>query len=111
MQSAIRWHDYDPVLYEYDSMQSWLDDTIAMLHPVADIEGATDTDDKVVGKTWKDFIQNIESQLGYEVDSADIRKPSHFIDMYKDGKHYVGEIARYHDGTFELLEYNIHESL
>ena len=67
--------------------------------------------DKVIGKTWKDFIQNIESQLGYEVDSADRRKPSHFIDMYKDGEHYVGEITRYHNGTFELLEYNIHESM
>lgn len=26
----------DPVLNEYESMQSWLDDTIAMLHPVTD---------------------------------------------------------------------------
>lgn len=67
--------------------------------------------DKVIGKTWADLIQNIESSLGYEVDSADKRKPSHFIDMYKDGKYYVGEITRYHDGTFELLEYNIHESM
>ena len=67
--------------------------------------------DKVIGKTWADFIQNIESQLGYEVDSADKRKPSHFIDMYKDGKYYVGEITSYQDGTFELLGYNIHESM
>lgn len=66
--------------------------------------------DKVIGKTWADFIQNIESQLGYEVDSADKRKPSHFIDMYKDGKYYVGEITRYYDGTFELMEYNIHDT-
>ena len=66
--------------------------------------------DKVIGKTWADFIQNIESQLGYEVDSADKRKPSHFIDMYKDGKYYVGEITRYYDGTFELMKYNIHDT-
>ena len=66
--------------------------------------------DKVIGKTWADFIQNIESQLGYEVDSADKRKPSQFIDMYKDGKYYVGEITRYYDGTFELMEYNIHDT-
>lgn len=29
-------HSSDPVLNEYESMQSWLDDTIEMLHPVTD---------------------------------------------------------------------------
>ena len=49
---------------------------------------------KATGKTWSSFVQNVESALGYEVDSAYRRGPDNFIALYKDGESYRGEVTK-----------------
>ena len=64
-------------------------------------------DCKAVGRTWADFIQSIETDLGYEVYSAYRRFPDPFILLYKSGHEYGGEVTRYHHGGYELVCDNI----
>ena len=64
---------------------------------------------KVTGKGWPAFVRNIEDTLGYEVDSAYRRTFDDFIILYKDGVAYQAEVTPYSDGSYELMEYNIHE--
>lgn len=85
-------HSSDPVLNEYESMQSWLDDTIAMLHPVTDrfgeVLGSADSNisdyddeyDEISFDEWyrseegesdgMKFVDNLESLVksNYDVD-------------------------------------------
>jgi hypothetical protein len=63
---------------------------------------------KATGRTWSEFIRNIESTLGYEVDSAYRRTSDQLILMYLDGAEYEGEVTRYSDGTYELICDNIY---
>lgn len=65
---------------------------------------------KATGKTWEDFIISIESDLGYEVDSAYKSQPDQWIIMYKGDKTYEGEVTRYFEGDYELVAENIHET-
>ena len=65
---------------------------------------------KATGKTWEDFILSIESDLGYEVDSAYKRQPDQWIILYKGSKTYEGEVTRYFEGDYELVTENIHET-
>lgn len=62
---------------------------------------------KATGRTWSSFVKDVESTLGYEVDSAYKRSPDDFIALYKDGKSYLGEVTKYYDGMYELLLSNI----
>ena len=71
------------------------------------------SDVKYVGKTWKDFIDSIEYNSEYVVDSSerDMRGSRHnSVLLLKPGfdKLYIGEVTRYSDGTYELMDYNIH---
>lgn len=63
---------------------------------------------KATGRTWSEFIRNIKSDLGYEVDSVYRRTLDQLILMYLDGVEYEGEITRYSDGTYELVCDNIY---
>lgn len=62
---------------------------------------------KAVGRSWSAFIDNVKSQLGYEVDSADRSHPSEYILLYKDNNTYEGQVTRYSDRSYELMDYNI----
>lgn len=83
------------------------DDTDYMYEPdlFADVPAP-----KATGKTWEDFIISIESDLGYQVDSAFKRHPDQWIIMYKGDKTYEGEVTRYFEGDYELVAKNIHET-
>ena len=65
---------------------------------------------KVTGKTQPEFIRNIESNFGLNIDSAYTRKPEKFIVLYKDRKIYEAEVTQYFndfESMFELMDYNI----
>ena len=51
---------------------------------------------------WAELIEEIESE-GYEVDSADKRRPAKWIAAYKDGEEYEIEVNKYSDGTYEIV--------
>ena len=64
---------------------------------------------KIVGGTWNEFLDNIEAQTNYEVDSAFRRHANQWIELIgKDGQIYDAEVTRYSDGEYELLYTNIH---
>ena len=64
------------------------------------------------GKTWKDFINNLESNSNYKVDSAYRRKYDNWIELIdNNGNIYDAEVTMYRDRlgntTYELVDYNI----
>lgn len=61
----------------------------------------------VTGKTWSELISNIQDELGFQVDSADKRKPNQFIMLYKYDSVYEAEVTQYSDGQYELNSDNI----
>lgn len=64
---------------------------------------------KIVGGTWNEFLDNIEAQTNYKVDSAFRRHANQWIELIgKDGQIYDAEVTRYSDGEYELLYTNIH---
>lgn len=63
-------HNSDPVLNEYKSMQSWLNDTIAMLHPVTNDEYD------------ESLKESLESEDGWSEEILDIVDPF-FIEVEK----------------------------
>lgn len=69
---------------------------------------ASTSADKITGKTWPEFIANIESQTKFKVDSAYRKKYwSDIIDLLDGSDVYEAEVTKYSDGTYELLMYNI----
>ena len=71
------------------------------------------TDVKITADNWPEFLQKIEEQLPYEIDSAYRRKRKgdpYIVLIDNDGNTYTGEYTEYTDGSFELLGYNIHKN-
>ena len=71
---------------------------------------------KYTGRTWGEFIKDIEANSDWVVDSIDrdflVNQRRNTILLYntnKDGV-YVGEVTKYSDGSYELMDYNITET-
>lgn len=65
-------HNSDPVLNEYKSMQSWLNDTIAMLHPVTNDE----YDESLKESVNSDIVSMIKKQFPKATVKTSVRKHS-----------------------------------
>ena len=70
------------------------------------------SDKTYTGKTWKEFIKNLELDSDYEVDSAYRRKYDNWIELIdNNGNIYDAEVTMYRDRlgntTYELVDYNI----
>ena len=79
---------------------------------VVDDEGfvvAESLSNKITGHSWQEFIQNIEKDTNFAVDSAFKRNPDQWIDLIDKDTHelYDAEVNKYFDGTYELMLYNI----
>lgn len=61
----------------------------------------------ITGKTWDEFIKNIESQTKFKVDSASKRRYCQFIDLIDGPDLWEGEVTKYSDGSYELLMDNV----
>lgn len=62
------------------------------------------------GSTWEEFISNLEEENDVKVDSAYRNKyTGEKIIFYKDGKSFEGDVTEYFDGSYELMNYNVHE--
>lgn len=60
--------------------------------------------EKVTGRTWKEFIANIERNTRFTVDSADKVRYGQWVTIYDENhKWQEVEVTRYSDGTYELL--------
>lgn len=66
---------------------------------------------KVTGRTWRQFIANLESETSYEVDSVDRERYSQWITLLKGSDVYDAEVTKYSDGTYELILSNITKSV
>lgn len=71
---------------------------------------------KYTGRTWGEFIKDIEANSDWVVDSVDrnsfggqIHNSILLYNKNKDGV-YVGEVTKYSDGSYELMDYNITET-
>ncbi len=71
---------------------------------------------KYTGRTWGEFIKDIEANSDWVVDSIDrdflVNQRRNTILLYntnKDGV-FVGEVTKYSDGSYELMDYNITET-
>ena len=72
------------------------------------IQGESDVAAK--GSTWEEFISNLEEENDVKVDSAYRNKyTGEKIIFYKDGKSFEGEVTEYFNGSYELMNYNVHE--
>lgn len=68
---------------------------------------ASKSSKKFTGKSWSEFIANIESD-GYKIDSAYRSKPAKWIVVEDgNGNSYDAEVTKYSDGCYELMAYNI----
>ena len=56
---------------------------------------------RVVGRTWSDFIRNLEDKTGIAIDSIYRNRYEQFIEGYKDGKIYEMEVTKYFDTGHE----------
>lgn len=68
---------------------------------------------KFVGRTYSDLIQSIENNSSYTVDSAyrrERRGDPWILLIGSNGETYTAEYTKYLDGSFELVEYNIHRN-
>lgn len=63
---------------------------------------------KITGRPWSQFIQNVEDQTGIMIDSIYKRKYEQFITGYKHGETYGIEVTKYSDGTYEAVYDNIY---
>ena len=63
---------------------------------------------KVVGKTWGEFIANVENETEYAVDDAYRSRPENWIILIDDeGNMYDAEVTKYYRGGYELMLYNV----
>ncbi len=64
--------------------------------------------DKVTARKWSEFVNKIDEVTEYSVDSAYRRRPDDWIELIgDDGSIYDAEVTKYHDGTYELMSYNV----
>lgn len=68
-------------------------------------------DDKVTGRTWKEFVNNIDNTTRYTVDSVSREYPDQWIVLFDDeGVLYDAEVtdygSRYQD-RYQLMLYNV----
>lgn len=69
---------------------------------------ASSTSSKVVGKTWREFVANVENETEYAVDAAYRNRPEEWIILIDDeGNMYDAEVTKYYRGGYELMLYNI----
>ena len=74
------------------------------------------SDGKYTGNTWNDFIDDIEFNSDYKVDSAYRRRPTEWIELIdSNGNIYDAEVTFYVSDSnvpqiFELMSYNIKPS-
>lgn len=69
---------------------------------------ASSTSSKVVGKTWREFVANVENETKYAVDSAYRSRPEEWIILIDDeGNMYDAEVTKYYRGGYELMLYNV----
>lgn len=110
-------HEWDPSLQEFDNFEDWYYGTIEWFKPIEESyvsklhikesEGSI----KYTGRTWKDFIANLESNSRYKVDSAYRRKYEQWIELIDDnGVIYDAEVTPIYRGGYELMDYNINKS-
>lgn len=64
--------------------------------------------DYATGKTWEEFIKNVEDTFKFKVDAAYREHPDQFIMLYDGPKCYEAEVTQYSDGSYELVRDNIH---
>lgn len=70
----------------------------------------SESDVAAKGSTWEEFISNLEEENDVKVDSAYRNKyTGEKIIFYKDGKSFEGEVTEYFNGSYELMNYNVHE--
>ena len=110
-------HKWDPVLQEFDSFEDWYYATIEWFEPLYEhmvkklhIKESSSSK-KYTGNTWKAFINDIESNSNYKVDSAYRRKYEQWIELIDDnGVIYDAEVTPIYRGGYELMDYNINKS-
>lgn len=97
----------------YDEQSGvWISESVNRRTRKLHIKESSDSK-KYVGATWKEFINNIESNSNYIVDSSErnmIGSRHDSILLLKPGTDtlFIGEVTRYSDGWYELMDYNIH---
>ena len=112
-------YEWDPSLQDFDSFEDWYEETVEWFKPINESYKPklhikeSDGSIKYTGRTWKDFIDNIESNSNYIVDSSErnmIGSRHDSILLLKPGTDtlFMGEVTRYSDGWYELMDYNIH---
>lgn len=119
-------YEWDPSLQDFNSFEDWYEDTIEWFEPIIEstkkfkvkkshIKEST-SDKKYTGSTWNDFIDDIEFNSDYKIDSAYRRKPTEWIELIdSNGTIYDAEVTFYVNSnnipqTFELMSYNIKPS-
>ena len=115
-------YEWDPSLQDFNSFEDWYEDTIEWFEPINESNRFKQCNKKHIkeshseqtytGKTWKDFINNLESNSNYKVDSAYRRKYDNWIELIdNNGNIYDAEVTMYRDRlgntTYELVDYNI----
>ena len=115
-------YEWDPSLQDFNSFEDWYEDTIEWFEPIIESTKKSKvkkshikesySDSKYTGNTWADFINNIEANSNYKVDSAYRRKYDQWIELIdNNGKIYDAEVTMYKDRlgniTYELTSYDI----
>ena len=115
-------YEWDPSLQDFNSFEDWYEDTIEWFEPINESNRFKQCNKKHIkeshseqtytGKTWKDFINNLESNSNYKVDSAYRCKYDNWIELIdNNGNIYDAEVTMYRDRlgntTYELVDYNI----
>lgn len=106
-------YEWDPSLQDFNSFEDWYEDTIEWFKPINESVNESYSDNKYTGNTWNDFINDIEFNSDYKVDSAYRRRPTEWIELIdNDGNIYDAEVTFYMNSnnlpqTFELMSYNI----
>lgn len=106
-------YEWDPSLQDFNSFEDWYEDTIEWFKPINESINESYSDNKYTGTTWNDFINDIEFNSDYKVDSAYRRRPTEWIELIdSNGNIYDAEVTFYMNSNklpraFELMSYNI----
>ena len=110
-------YDWDPSLQEFDNFEDWYYDTVEWFEPLYEHMvkklhiKESKSSKKYTGNTWKAFINDIESNSNYKVDSAYRLKYEQWIELIDDnGVIYDAEVTPIYRGGYELMDYNINKS-
>ena len=116
VENAVRYFDYDGygrtlnIGWTYDDVTgNWISESRQRKTNKSKLSiKESRSDVKYTGKTWNEFIANLESNSEYEVDSAYRRKYEQWIELIdSDGKIYDAEVTKYYPTGYELYTYNI----